>query len=132
MSFLLDTHTLLWSLFEPKKLSKTASATLEDNTKDVLVSSVSLWEISLKYQLGKLSLKGIAPKDLISPIEKMGFVFTSISPQEASTYYLLPKLPHKDPFDRMLCWQAIQNKLILISKDDQLSDYYKHGLKVLW
>ena len=132
MSFLIDTHALLWSLFEPKKLSKAASQTIEDASQDVFVSAVSLWEISLKFRLGKLSLRGIAPKDLIPSIEKMGLILISLSAQESSTYYQLPKLPHKDPFDRMLCWQVIQNKFILISKDGQLSDYEKYGLEVLW
>ena len=54
MTWLLDTHALLWALFEPGKLGRKTHAILDDRVNEVLVNPVSYWEISLKYGLGKL------------------------------------------------------------------------------
>ena len=52
--------------------------------------------------------------------------------QEAASFHRLPKVRHKDPFDRMIIWQAIQQPLVLISKDSDFPEYRKFGLNVLW
>jgi PIN domain nuclease of toxin-antitoxin system len=72
--------------------------------------------------------------DLFTPsvIDDMGFKKILLTLEEAALFYQLPKLEHKDPFDRMLIWQAISNDLILISKDSQFDNYSQYGLNAIW
>ena len=51
---------------------------------------------------------------------------------ETASFHKLPKAKHKDPFDRMIIWQAIQHPHVLISKDADFPEYQEFGLKVLW
>ena len=132
MNCLLDTHTFLWTLFEPSQLSSVAKAAIQDHQNTGHVSSVTFWEISLKFSLGKLVLKNCKPEDLIEMIRKLDFEILELRPPEAATFYQLPRTPHKDPFDRMLIWQAIQNDLTLISRDKDFQTYRQWGLKTLW
>ena len=129
--YLIDTHTLLWSIFEPEKLGKQAALILENPTQHVFVSCLSLWEISLKYSLDKLIL-GCQPEDLLQIVDEIGFEKLSLTVEEAALFYQLPRMPHKDPFDRMLIWQAISNDLIFISKDGKFVEYKQYGLNVVW
>lgn len=132
MKYLLDTHTLLWALFSPKELSKSAREALLDSKNEICVSSISFWEISLKYNLGKLKLKGLSPEALPQWTEKSGFSVLELGAKEAATFHELPRTEHKDPFDRMLVWQSIQNKMPLVTKDASLKAYQKLGLRTLW
>jgi PIN domain nuclease of toxin-antitoxin system len=129
---LLDTHSFLWSAFEPGKLSRTACQSLTDIENTVYVSAVTFWEISLKLALGKLSLRNTTPEQLPAAATRMGFVLLPLTSEEASTFHRLPRREHKDPFDRMLVWQAIQRNLVLVSVDSGLNDYGAQGLTLLW
>ena len=132
MRFLLDTHSFLWAVFEPEKLSRAARKMIEDPANDVLVSVITFWEISLKYNLGKIALEGVGPEELPRIAEEMPLEILSVSPNEAATFHRLPRLAHRDPFDRLIIWQAIQHKMGLISKDRSFREYQKYGLKVSW
>ncbi len=132
MRFLLDTHSFLWAGFNPEKLSRQAREAISDQENDVFVSVVTFWEVSLKYVLGKIELTGITPEDLQGLAEEMDFDILTMGPEEAVSFYRLPRLSHKDPFDRMIIWQAIRLKMILISKDRSFKEYKKYGLKILW
>jgi PIN domain nuclease of toxin-antitoxin system len=132
MRLLLDTHSLLWAIFDPKKLSEPARAAIKDQRNDVAVSVVSFWEISLKYALGKLELVGAKPEDLPETTKTMGIDIFQVSAYEAASFHRLPKLAHKDPFDRLIIWQAIQQRMHLISKDRSFEDYKASGLKIFW
>ena len=132
MRFLLDTHSFLWAVFEPEKLSRAARKMIEDPANDVLVSVITFWEISLKYNLGKIALEGVGPEELPRIAEEMALEILSVSPNEAATFHRLPRLAHRDPFDRLIIWQAIQHKMGLISKDRSFRGYQKYGLKVFW
>lgn len=132
MRFLLDTHTFLWAIFDPEKLSRSARRAIRDPDNDILVSVITFWEISLKYGLGKIELEGIGPVDLPRIAEEMTLETLNIKPNEASTFYKLPRLAHRDPFDRLLIWQAIQQKMTLISKDRSFKEYKGYGLKIYW
>lgn len=101
-----------------------------DNT--IYVSAVSLWEISLKYALGKLELTNILPDNLPDAAQQMGLDVLSLEAREAATFYRLSHFGHKDPFDRLIIWQALQHKMKLISKDAKFGDYKKIGLKNVW
>ena len=132
MKYLIDTHCFLWAAFEPRSLSKLIRERITNPENEVAVSVVSFWEISLKYALGKLELKGVAPEDLLTSAGDMGLEVIELSPTEATSFYRLPRLAHKDPFDRLIIWQAIQRKFTLLSKDERLQDYRKHGLRIEW
>jgi PIN domain nuclease of toxin-antitoxin system len=128
----LDTHSFLWALFDPEKLSESANKTIRDPENDILVSVVTFWEISLKYALGKLSLVECGPEDLPEAAQAMGLDILQIDPHDAASFHQLPRLVHKDPFDRLLIWQAIQNQMALVSRDPSFKEYRKFGLKVHW
>jgi PIN domain nuclease of toxin-antitoxin system len=132
MNYLLDTHTLIWAIKERKKLTRAVIAALENPDNSIFVSAITFWEISLKYATGKLELRNILPDEFPGASLQMGFELLSLSPNEGASFHQLPLTDHKDPFDRMLIWQAIQQSLIFVSKDDRLHQYKGVGLKILW
>ena len=132
MNILLDTHVFLWSLFIPDKLSKAVIREIKSPNNDVAVSVVTFWEISLKYALGKLELTGVNPEELPDFAAQMNLEILLITAAEASTFHKLPRLSHKDPFDRIIIWQAIQRKMTLVSKDRDFKAYRKFGLRTFW
>jgi len=132
MNLLLDTHSLLWAIFSPRKLSEPAREAMKDRQNDVAASVVSFWEISLKYAIGKLELVGAKPEDLPEVTESMGIDILPLSAHEAAGFHKLPKRRHKDPFDRLIIWQAIQRGMQLITRDRSFEDYRETGLRIYW
>ena len=132
MNYLLDTHTFLWAVFSPNKLSTKARNEIRSAENQVCISLVSFWEISLKYTLGKIELANCTPADMPDIATQMGLEIIQLGVQETASFYQLPKVAHKDPFDRMIIWQAIQQQLVLISKDTSFPEYREFGLNVLW
>jgi len=132
MNLLLDTHGFLWSLFTPAKLSKAVIREIKSQNNDVSVSVVTFWEISLKYALGKLELTRVKPEELPDFADQMNLEILPITAAEASSFHRLPRLSHKDPFDRIIIWQAIQRKMTLVSKDRDFKAYRKFGLRTFW
>jgi len=129
---LLDTHTLLWSIGNTKKLSKIIIKVLKNPNNEILVSAVSLWEIALKQSIGKLEVD-FDIKKIPEYCNKMGFELIPLEPAEALYSLQLPlKHDHKDPFDRILIYQCIRNGYTLISKDTRLKQYKEDGLNYLW
>lgn len=131
MNYLLDTHTFLWAAFSPSKLSTKARNEIRSAENQVCISLISFWEISLKYSLGKIALANCTPADMPDTAAQMGFEIIQLGAQDTASFYQLPKVAHKDPFDRMIIWQAIQQQLVLISKDASFPEYRQFGLKVL-
>jgi len=132
MRFLLDTHSFLWTLFSPDKLSKRARTSILDPENEVFVTVVSFWEISLKYALGKIEMKGLNPEDLPAAAKEANFETIQLEPGEAASFHRLPRIGHKDPFDRLIIWQAIQRDFFLISADREFSAYQEYGLELFW
>lgn len=130
-NYLLDTHVLLWFLYDSDKLSD-AVANILVNERNVYISSVSFWEISLKYALGKLDLKSLNPTELFKKCEKFDFKIIPLTPNESASLCQLELSHHKNPFDRMLIWQSIQNNFILLSNDKNMDAYSSDGLVLLW
>ena len=131
MTYLLDTHYILWTLFEPNKIRNKILQIFKNADDSKLVSGISLWEISLKFSLGKLELSRTNPDEIYQKISESGFDIIPIENEILSSYYKLPKKQdHKDPFDRLLIWQAISNDLVLITKDKTIEQYIKDGLKI--
>lgn len=132
MNGLLDTHTFLWAALSPEKLSHNAQTSILDPANDIFVSVITFWEVCLKFALGKIELQGMTPEDLLDAATQMGFSVLPLAPEDAASFYRLPRLPHNDPFDRMLIWQAIREDLTLISKDADFAPYQEQGLRLLW
>ena len=129
MTYLLDTHIFLWAITDPEKLSSRLRQTLTSTKHNVLISAVSFWEISLKFRLGKLKITGFSPEELPTICEKTGFEIIPLLPAESSSYHQLQVDFHKDPFDRMLIWQAISNGYTFVSHDKLIEKYSAAGLK---
>ena len=131
MKYLVDTHILLWAFIEPKKLSKSSSKILLDEDNDIYYSPINLWEISIKYALKKLDLKGITPDDFFEELNESYFLCKRIENLDLISSYKLP-IHHKDPFDRFLIWESIQNDFIFMTADERMDLYKKEGLKVAY
>ena len=130
MIYQLDTHYMIWAISDTKKLSKKIKDALTNPGNQIIVSTISFWEISLKSALGKLEIRGLSPEDLPGLCLQMGFDIVPLSARESSTYHQLKSTWHKDPFDRMLIWQAISNGYTLISTDSTVKKYVSEGLKI--
>jgi len=131
MKYLLDTHILLWARLNPEKLSQRQREIIESPDSEKFMSAISVWEISLKFSLGKLNLGGHTPSEFIGGVEGLGIKNITPSPDQYASYFLLPKIDrHKDPFDRMIIWHAIQGGLTLVSSDSKMSEYKIHGLNL--
>ncbi|MEH2163269.1 MAG: type II toxin-antitoxin system VapC family toxin [Nostoc sp.] len=115
MKVLLDTHIFIWWDSEPEKLSQNILSLLQRTDTKLYVSIVSLWEIQIKSQLGKLTLSQ-SLEDIYDSQNKNGISFLSVIPAHVLNLNTLP-LHHKDPFDRMLISQALVEGLTLISID---------------
>jgi len=116
MRLLLDTHTLLWALAEPERLSKRAAAYLRDASTAVLVSAASAWEIATKLRLGKLPgaepiVAGYAAH--LRTLRAEELLITSEHALMAGGF----ELDHRDPFDRMLAAQALVEGVPLLTDD---------------
>lgn len=131
MKYLIDTHIFLWALFSPEKFSRQVAKIIKESGNRIFVSTVTFWEIALKFSLNKLQLEGITPDELPEVANKMSFEHLLLNAEDAASFYRLPRIFHKDPFDRMLIWQAIREKMVLISKDGKIEAYEDYGLKIL-
>ena len=132
MRYLLDTHTLIWVINDRTRIPKSTLKILADPINPIFVSVISFWEISLKYNLGKINLGKITPMDFPIISQESGFSILEISAEDASSYHKLPLSKHRDPFDRMLVWQSIQNNLSIVSKDKDFDQYSNLGLRRIW
>jgi len=128
MRLLLDTHALLWWLFDDPRLSSIARQAIAEPTAQVFVSSASAWEIVTKHRLGKLPEAGDVPEGLTAHIREARFTALPVSVEHAVGAGRLPG-PHKDPFDRMLIAQAAIEKLPVVTNDPIFPDY---GARVIW
>lgn len=129
MKLLLDTHVFLWFISGDARLPDGLRDTIRDLNNEVYLSVVSLWEATIKYQLGKLPLPQ-SPETYI-PTMRQKHQITSLSLDEASVSRLvnLPVL-HRDPFDRMLVCQALAHGLILVTVDEAIIRYSVPALSI--
>jgi len=122
MRILLDTHFFLWFISGDPQLSTDVRDGIRDPDNDVYLSSVSIWEAVVKYQLGKLPLP--EPPETYLPKQRDLHQIASLSLDESSVVKLaqLPPL-HRDPFDRMLICQALHNNLTIATVDTAICAY---------
>jgi PIN domain nuclease of toxin-antitoxin system len=128
MRYLLDTHTFLWFINDDKQLSKIAVNAMGNSDATKFLSIVSLWEIAIKLNIGKLQLN-ISFPDLEQQMHKNGFELLPVTFVHTHKICTLDK-HHGDPFDRMIIAQALSEELTVISKDKNFTKY--SGLQLLW
>jgi PIN domain nuclease of toxin-antitoxin system len=122
MKILLDTHIFLWFISGDTQLSTDVRDAIRDPNNEVYLSAVSIWEAIIKYQLGKLPLP--EPPEKYLPKQRDLHQIVSLALDEISVIQLakLPSL-HRDPFDRMLICQALQNGLTIATVDTAVRAY---------
>lgn len=130
--YLLDTHVVLNAILAPEKLSSTHRSLLINEASTFYFSNISVWEIALKYNIGKLNLQNHNPELFLSLCLQSGFKLAEASVELIASFAKMPlNENHKDPFDRMLIWQCIQSKKILLSEDGKFDQYRKLGLQMI-
>ncbi|GMV49111.1 MAG: PIN domain protein [Nitrospira sp. OLB3] len=122
MKCLLDSCTFLWIISGAKELSGTARELFTDPANEMLLSVVSVWEISVKHGLGRLSLPSPLDQFLVEQRERHGIAVLPLHEGAVLHLHKLPQL-HRDPFDRMLICQAIEHDCLLLTPDPLISQY---------
>ena len=123
---MLDTHILLWMIFGDEQLSQKARMLIKQNIGRIYYSIASMWEVQIKYMLGKMPLSGIEfmhfceqsgyhklPIDDLHVVELAGLVRDEDAP------------PHNDPFDRIMISQAKAEGFLFLSHDSMLGAYHE-------
>lgn len=118
---LLDTHAFLWFVFDDPRLSSSASSAIADSA-ERLLSVASLWDITIKRQLGKLDLGMELPEFFRRFVDGGDLTLLPIRPAHLLIYDQLPLL-HRDPFDRLLVAQAQANGVPLVTGDPEIRRY---------
>lgn len=122
MKALLDTHVFIWAISEPSRLSSRVLQLIEDRDNEILVSIASAWEMAIKASTGKLRIGAHAAVFVQRNLLEHRM---TLLPIQLSHLAALEKLPlhHRDPFDRLLVAQAIDEGATLITVDAQLRRY---------
>ncbi|SER38089.1 type II toxin-antitoxin system VapC family toxin [Pedobacter rhizosphaerae] len=121
MRFLLDTHIFLFFINGDRSISKKTIDILNNKEAEKYISIISIWEITIKINIGKLKLKDDIDSIFVL-LEKHEIVV--LYPSQASlNYYLELPMLHKDPFDRLIIAQAITEDLSLITDDQHIRNY---------
>ncbi len=118
MNLFLDTHILLWWLDDNRSLSKQARDAIATTDNLIFVSVAVIWEIRIKQAIGKLE---ITP-DFLRILKQQGFEVLSITANHAYKVGDLP-MHHRDPFDRMLIAQAMEEGLTIMTHDRVFKEY---------
>ena len=128
MKALLDTHAALFAWLAPERLSEAAREVMEDPGNGLLISQVSILEITLKYRIGKLDLPEPPADYLPSRIQRLGLEYVAL---EDADIYGLTSLPeaHRDPFDWLLVATARRLGIPLLSGDAAMRAY---PVEVIW
>jgi PIN domain nuclease of toxin-antitoxin system len=122
LKVLLDTHIFLWAISDYARLSSRAGEVIRDSDNEVLVSIASAWEIAIKVGIGKFVMPVPLAPYLQRQLVKHRIGVLSI---QLSHLAMLEKLPlhHRDPFDRLLVAQCLEEDATLITVDSQLQRY---------
>ena len=128
MRLLLDTSTFLWVINGAPELSSQARELFVNPENESYLSSVSAWEIAIKYGLGRLPLPQPPDRFISAQRKQHGIDPLELDEEAALHLSRLPQL-HKDPFDRMLVCQAIVHHLIILTSDDLVAQY---PVRTIW
>jgi PIN domain nuclease of toxin-antitoxin system len=121
MRILLDTHVLIWAITTPERLGPQARAAVLDAENQILFSAASIWEIAIKAALRRADFLA-RPEVVAQEALDIGFAELPVRAATAARVADLPLL-HRDPFDRLLIAQAIEEPAMLYTADDTLTGY---------
>lgn len=126
MRALLDTHTFLWAITQESRLSQRARSVMESC--ESWFSVASIWEILIKTQVGKLSLPSPAGPYVTSRLAANGVQVLAVALDHVLRIESLD-LHHRDPFDRMLVAQCLEEKLVLVTADPV---FQRYPIDLIW
>jgi PIN domain nuclease of toxin-antitoxin system len=129
MRLLLDSHVFIWLTNSPEKLSSKAREVLEDADTTLLVSAASIWELAIKYHLGKLPEATAVVENFYGAVARYGLEVVDIKPHHALLAASILH-PHRDPFDRMLAAQSKLEQAPLVTADETIR--LLPGLEWFW
>lgn len=120
MDILADTHIILWSFFEPEKLSSRAQKIISDKNNLFYYSTISMWEVAIKHKRKKLAVSGT---EFLHYCEQAGFIKLPFDDRHIIALENLEKKEgapeHNDPFDNALLAQAKADNLLLLTHDSK-------------
>jgi len=128
MRLLVDSHTLVWAMLKDHRLSNRARRAFMPDSDELHVSFVSLWELSIKITIGKLRTLGSSISYLCDECREYGINLIPLRFNHILRVESLP-LHHRDPFDRLLVAQALEEDLAILSSDRLLHQY---SAKIVW
>ena len=128
MKILLDSHALIWSTVEPDRLYRHARQFFVTPGSELIVSMVSLWEITIKMAQGKLAPMGASIEDVVDALHTRAIQILPIRTAHLVRLESLP-LHHRDPFDRLLIAQAMEEGLAILTDDTY---FRKYPIKTVW
>lgn len=128
MGYLLDTHIVIWLIYQPEKITHEIERILLDRRVPVYFSVVNLWEVAIKARLGKFDIEGINTNELYQTLKRDLYSELPVLSKHCVVLENLP-LTHTDPFDRLLISQAMAENLTLITYDGKILQY--ENLKTL-
>jgi PIN domain nuclease of toxin-antitoxin system len=126
VAVLLDTQAFLWWVTDDPKLSRRARRTIADER--CLLSAASCWEMAIKASLGKLEMPRPVDRFLQEQLEVNGFALLQISLGHVAAVADLP-FHHRDPFDRLIAAQALEEEMAVVSSDPV---FRKYRVKRIW
>ena len=128
MNYLVDTHALAWFFIDRQRLPPRILAIFASSSDEIFFSPVSVYEIGLKYRIGKWPEIGVIAHNVDAESMDAGLMPLAIGVGDARIASSLP-LVHRDPFDRLLAAQSIGNGLPILSADPALDLF---GVTRVW
>jgi PIN domain nuclease of toxin-antitoxin system len=122
MRILLDTQAFFWLGTDSPQLSSRAKELFLDSQNDLFLSLVSVWEMAIKTRLGKLKIHKALEPFILDSLQENSIHQLSIDFRQVARCANLP-FHHRDPFDRLLISQALEEKLPLLSNDPAFDAY---------
>ncbi len=130
MNLLLDTYVALWAITDNPKLSQRARDLITSPKTNVWVSAANIWEIAIKYSLGRGDMP-VSSQDAMRYFQESGYHFLAIDAEHAIAV-AVEELPahHQDPFDRMLMAQALVEPMHLMTHGSLVALYSDTIIKI--
>jgi PIN domain nuclease of toxin-antitoxin system len=128
MNVMLDTHVALWAITDSPKLSQKAREIIQSSKSTVWVSAASVWEIAIKYALGRGDMP-VSSQEAMTYFRESGYRFLPVEAEHAAAVHDLPT-HHQDPFDRILVAQALMEPMRLMTHDPLVALYSDTIIKI--
>lgn len=132
MNYLLDTHTCIWAIAAPDKLSGKVKHILKDSENFFWGSKISLFEIAIKLKIGKLPDFKISLSEFVQSVYLSGYETLPVKDEHLETYNFIDfDESHRDPFDRYLLAAAHFENMAIITKDEKF-EFYNKAFQIVW